>query len=802
MIDSLAHGESALRYVTSFEHKYGQQLLNLAFHSALPVVINADLVHLLRINFFLDPPDPLPFTAEADLLLSSLCYDIGDGLYEIAPKVRNILLQMLVKEYSLERIREIATLLWQYNERYAPWGDRLELERAQQLTALNFLDPLKAKQWLEEAEIAVGSAPSVEREWFVAMWKEIEQVPEIFSTTSQFNLLGREVSELKLLNFGDLMQEAEILEWFVKEGETVKRDQAVVKVETDLAIIEIPAPITGRVFEIRVKSGQIAKVGDVLAVFDAFDAHQEENQADISSEFHFGALLRQFRIRANMTQQALADKIGIHRRTISSWEYSDSLPKNRSMALDLARALHLNEQETHRLLNQGFDKENPTDVSTVYYFGELLGEFRTRYGITQEVLGRRLNVNRRTIAAWEQGEYLPKTRERVLELAKALSLDIEDTNKLLQASLFSSVTAENDPAQLRIVDEAHKKIEKIQGSQFEPLRAALLSAYLSQDVLKQMLRIKLNKNLDTITRVTDLQGTIDSLIISAEAEGWVKELVIAAHEFKPDNQRLREFYQKYVLEQVTEEHPPSIIQEDRSSEVQERSHIENRDTAESQPSSYSNDLEQFFLGLNWPGPDENAVINEMLKNPDSPHWRWCQDYVTRLVMKQAVNIPIDQREEITMNAMYRIVRYLPDFKRQSRLTTWIGAIVRSCIVEAFRETRRDSATLIPTPEDAFDDAEDELDNPEYLSPEFVTSLPSETNILIQEELQEIAAAVQEFVALHANQERNSAILRMVLFQDYSIEDTARVLGINAPVVSYVVRSARRFIREKLGRELP
>ena len=799
MIDSLAHGESALRYVTSFEHKYGRQLLNLAFHAALPVVINADLVHLLRINFFLDPPDPLPFTAEADLLLSSLCYDIGDGLYEIAPKVRNILLQMLVKEYSLERIREIATLLWQYNERYAPWGDRPELERAQQLTALNFLDPLKAKQWLEEAEIAVGPAPSVEREWFVAMWKEIEQVPEIFTTTSQFNLLGREVSELKLIPFGEEMHEAEVLEWFVKEGDTVKRDQTVVKVETDLAIIEIPAPLTGRVFEIRVKSGQTAQVGDVLAVFDTFDAHKEESQADTSNEFHFRELLRQFRIRANMTQQALADKIGIHRRTISAWENGNSLPKNRSMVIDLAKALHLNEQDTNRLLNQGFVNESPIDVSKLYTFGELLAEFRIRNAISQEVLGRRLNVNRRTIIAWEQGEHLPKTRERVLELAKALSLGIEDTNKLLQVCLFSPVTAENDPAQLRIVDEAHKQLR---GSQLEQLSAALLSAYPSRDMLKQMMRIELNKNLDIITRITHFQGTIDNLIHSAEAEGWIKELVIAAHKFKPDNQRLREFYQKYVLEQVTEEQPPSIIQEGRSSEVQERSHIGNTDATESQPSSNSNDLQQFFLGLGWPGPDENAIINEMLKNPDSPHWRWCQDYVTSLVMKQAVNIPIDLREEITMNAMYRIVRYLPDFKRQSRLTTWIGAIVRSCIVDASREARRASATLIPTPEDAFDDAEDELDNPEYLSPEFVTSLPSETNILIQEELQEIAAAVQEFVALHANQERNSTILRMVLFQDYSVEDTARVLGINAPVVSYVVRSARRFIREKLGRELP
>jgi pyruvate dehydrogenase E2 component (dihydrolipoamide acetyltransferase) len=52
-------------------------------------------------------------------------------------------------------------------------------------------------------------------------------------------------------------------------GDTVKLDQTVVKVETDKAIVEIPAPVAGRVSEIRVPNGQTARVGDVLVVFDA-----------------------------------------------------------------------------------------------------------------------------------------------------------------------------------------------------------------------------------------------------------------------------------------------------------------------------------------------------------------------------------------------------------------------------------------------------------------------------------------------------------------------------------------------------
>jgi pyruvate dehydrogenase E2 component (dihydrolipoamide acetyltransferase) len=77
------------------------------------------------------------------------------------------------------------------------------------------------------------------------------------------------MSELKLADLGEGMHEAEVVEWLVNVGDTVKLDQTVVKVETDKAIVEIPAPVAGRVSEIRVHNGQTARVGDVLVVFDA-----------------------------------------------------------------------------------------------------------------------------------------------------------------------------------------------------------------------------------------------------------------------------------------------------------------------------------------------------------------------------------------------------------------------------------------------------------------------------------------------------------------------------------------------------
>ncbi|MEI6045771.1 MAG: SUMF1/EgtB/PvdO family nonheme iron enzyme, partial [Chloroflexota bacterium] len=196
MSETLVQEESARRRVKDFERKYGKGTLHLAYHAALPVVLNPDLLHLIRINFLLE--QGVPFTAEGDLLLSPLCGEIGDELYEIEPSIRDLLLRELVKEYGLERVREVANLLWQYTQRSPVWSGREGLEKAQQLTALNFLDPEVAKEWLKQAENSLhGTAYDIERAWFVAMWKELERGEVIISSAAEKTEQERLLLELK-----------------------------------------------------------------------------------------------------------------------------------------------------------------------------------------------------------------------------------------------------------------------------------------------------------------------------------------------------------------------------------------------------------------------------------------------------------------------------------------------------------------------------------------------------------------------------------------------------------------------------
>lgn len=64
----------------------------------------------------------------------------------------------------------------------------------------------------------------------------------------------------------------------------------------------------------------------------------------------FGEQLRAFRKRLRINQHHLAQKLGIHRNTIGRWERGDFLPESKTMLLEIARQLHLNDLETHQLL--------------------------------------------------------------------------------------------------------------------------------------------------------------------------------------------------------------------------------------------------------------------------------------------------------------------------------------------------------------------------------------------------------------------------------------------------------------------
>ncbi|HVP66206.1 MAG TPA: dihydrolipoamide acetyltransferase family protein [Anaeromyxobacteraceae bacterium] len=67
-----------------------------------------------------------------------------------------------------------------------------------------------------------------------------------------------------LPDIGEGVVEAEVLKWFVREGDAVVEDQPLVEVMTDKATVTIPSPKRGRVTRLLWKEGDVAKVHHAL----------------------------------------------------------------------------------------------------------------------------------------------------------------------------------------------------------------------------------------------------------------------------------------------------------------------------------------------------------------------------------------------------------------------------------------------------------------------------------------------------------------------------------------------------------
>ncbi len=79
------------------------------------------------------------------------------------------------------------------------------------------------------------------------------------------------MSQTKNFNLPDLgegLPDATIVEWFVKEGDTIRLDEPLVSMETAKAVVEVPSPVSGKILKLSGAAGDIIATGAVLASFE------------------------------------------------------------------------------------------------------------------------------------------------------------------------------------------------------------------------------------------------------------------------------------------------------------------------------------------------------------------------------------------------------------------------------------------------------------------------------------------------------------------------------------------------------
>jgi 2-oxoglutarate dehydrogenase E2 component (dihydrolipoamide succinyltransferase) len=72
--------------------------------------------------------------------------------------------------------------------------------------------------------------------------------------------------DIKVPQLPESVSDATLIAWHCKVGDTVLRDENLADLETDKVVLEVPAPATGVLQEIRINDGATVTPGDVLAV--------------------------------------------------------------------------------------------------------------------------------------------------------------------------------------------------------------------------------------------------------------------------------------------------------------------------------------------------------------------------------------------------------------------------------------------------------------------------------------------------------------------------------------------------------
>ena len=83
------------------------------------------------------------------------------------------------------------------------------------------------------------------------------------------------MTEFRLPELGENIAAGDVLRVLVSPGDTIKRDQPVLELETDKATIEVPSSVDGRVASVKVKPGDKVKVGQVILTVDESAAGSE-----------------------------------------------------------------------------------------------------------------------------------------------------------------------------------------------------------------------------------------------------------------------------------------------------------------------------------------------------------------------------------------------------------------------------------------------------------------------------------------------------------------------------------------------
>src|SRR5262245_17490685 len=74
--------------------------------------------------------------------------------------------------------------------------------------------------------------------------------------------------EIKVPQLPESVADATLVTWHKQVGQAVTRDENLADLETDKVVLEVPAPVTGVLKELRITAGTSVTSGQVLAILE------------------------------------------------------------------------------------------------------------------------------------------------------------------------------------------------------------------------------------------------------------------------------------------------------------------------------------------------------------------------------------------------------------------------------------------------------------------------------------------------------------------------------------------------------
>ena len=74
-------------------------------------------------------------------------------------------------------------------------------------------------------------------------------------------------TEIKVPNIGDF-KDVEVIEVLVSEGQTLKKNDPLITIESDKSSVEIPSNLSGKIKTLKIKVGDKVSEGDLILILE------------------------------------------------------------------------------------------------------------------------------------------------------------------------------------------------------------------------------------------------------------------------------------------------------------------------------------------------------------------------------------------------------------------------------------------------------------------------------------------------------------------------------------------------------